>query len=141
MPTILPQSIINSITSKISTIIGDDNISTNVVYRQTGTTVSTWDPTTGTIPAMYTESAVSAFKGGYSVDEIEESGGLIEYEDVKFIIMASDVSGVLTVDDQIREPAIANIQSSTTYSIKAVSRDPLNICYFIRTRKGGVKNL
>ena len=141
MPSILSQSTINTITSVARNIIGDDNIATTVVYRQTGTTVSTWDPTTGTIPDMYTESAVSAFKGSYSVDEIEESGGLIEYEDVKFIIMRDDVSGILTVDDMIREPARSDFQSSTTYSIKAVSRDPLDIAYFVRVRKGGVKVL
>ena len=141
MTTILPQATINTIVSKIRDIVGDDNISTTITYRQTGTTVSSWDPTVGTIPAMYTESTISAFKGAYSLDEIEQSNGLIEFEDVKFIIMRDDVSGILSVDDQVWEAADGDYQSSTTYSIKAVSRDPLDICYFIRVRKGGVKIL
>ena len=141
MATVLPQSLLNSITSQIRAIIGDDTIATTITYRQTGTTVSDWDPTTGTIPDMYTESSVSAFKGAYSIDDIEAGGGLIEYEDVKFIIMRNDVSGILTVDDMIREPASDYFQSSTTYQIKTVSRDPLDIAYFIRVRKGGKKIL
>lgn len=138
---ILSSADVTSLTSDIREVITDDVIATTITYRQTGSTVSTWDPTTGTIPDMYTESSVSAFKGAYSIDDIEESGGLIEYEDVKFIIMRDDVSGVLSVDDMIHEPSDNDYQSSTTYSIKGVSRDPLNIAYFIRVRKGGVKVL
>ena len=138
---ILSSADIASLTSDIREVIGDDVIATTITYRQTGTTVSTWDPTTGVIPDMYTESSVSAFKGSYSIDDIEQSGGLIEYEDVKFIIMRDDVSGILSVDDLIREPDDSDYQSSTTYSIKGVSRDPLDIAYFIRVRKGGVKVL
>ncbi len=140
MATVLPQSLLNSVISQVRAIITDDTIATTIVYRQTGTTVSAWSPTVGTIPDMYTESSVSAFKGAYSVDDIEASNGLIEYEDVKFIIMRDDVSGILSVDDMIRESS-SDFQSSTTYQIKTVSRDPLNIAYFIRVRKGGKKIL
>ncbi len=115
-------------------VIYDDTIATTITYRQTGTTVSTWDPTSGVIPAMYTESTVSAFKGSYSLEEIEQSGGLLEFRDVKFIIMGDDVSGILTIDDMVRETT-SEQQSATTYQIKAINRDPLNIAYFVRVRR------
>ena len=132
---------IATITTDIRNIIGDSSISTSIVYRQTGTTVSSWDPTTGIIPDMYTESTVSAFKSGYTIDEVGISGGLIELDDVKFIIMRESVSDTLTIDDMIRESAVSAggsiYQSSTTYQVKSISRDPLDICYFIRVRKLG----
>ena len=135
--TILSAAEIASITSDIQDIIGDDVLSTTITYMQTGTTVSSWDPTSGVIPAMYTESSVSAFKGSYSLDEIEKSGGLIEFENVKFIIMTNDIDGVLSVDDMIRESA-SIWQSAVTYQIKAINKDPLNICYFLRVNRVGI---
>ena len=137
---IISQQELSDIREDIREVVADDTIATTITYRVTGSTVSDWDPTTGIIPAMYTESTVSAFKGGFSLDDIEQGGGLIEYEDVKFIIMTDDVSGVLSVDDMIREPQSLE-QSSTTYQIKTVSRDPLDICYFVRVRKGSEKIL
>ena len=90
---ILTDSEITSLTSDVRTVIQDDTISTDITFMLAGTTVAAWSPTSQLIPAMYTESGVSAFKGSYTLTEIEESDGLIEYGDVKFIIMADDVSG------------------------------------------------
>jgi len=135
---ILSQADVNDLKSDIREVVADDTFSTTITYRQTGTTVSTWSPTVGTIPDMYTESTVSAFKGSYSLDEIQESGGLIQHHDVKFILMTDDVSGILSVDDMVREPESLQ-QSSTTYQIKSVSKDPLSICYFVRVRKSSIE--
>ena len=135
MASILSQTEINAIISDISAIIGDDVISTDVVYKLSGSTVSMYDPTDGLIPEMWTSSSVSAFKGSYSIDEVNKSGGLIELEDVKFIIMTSAVCSILSVDDMIIEDS-SIYQSATTYSIKSVKRDPLSICYFLQTRLG-----
>ena len=131
--SLLSQKDINDIASVISSIISDDVISTDVKYKMTGTTVSTWDPITQTIPDMWTTSSVSAFKGGYSLNEILQSNGIIETGDVKFIIMLSAVSGILCIDDFIVESA-STIQSATTYTIKNIGRDPLGICYFLQSR-------
>lgn len=125
---------VNAIREDIREVIGDDTISTDVVYRQSGTTVSDWNPTIGSIPDMYTNSSVSAFKSSYTLEEIQDSGGMIEYGDVKFILMTDDVSGICSVDDMIMESA-STWQSATTHQIKSVSRDPLNIAYFLRVRK------
>jgi hypothetical protein len=138
--SLLSQSDINAFTKEIRSVLGDDIISTDIVYRQTGTTVSTYIPSGGTIPSMWTESSVSAFKTTYTLEQMD----LTRYEgqyfnsdiqtgDIKFIIMADDVSGVLSVDDMIRESS-TTWQNSTTYEVKSVARDPLNICYFIQAR-------
>ena len=94
---ILSDAEIINIKSDIREIISDDVIATSIIYKQSGSTVSTWDPTIGSIPDMYTSSSVSSFKGSYTVEEINNSGGELEYGDVKFIIMVSDVSGLLKV--------------------------------------------
>lgn len=133
MSTILPQSEINLIIAEVTKIIEDDNISTDIFYHLSGSTVAQWSPTTQLIPDMYSVSGVSAFKGSFKPREIDESGGLIELTDVKFIIMSSEVSGVLSTDDRIFEEA-SIYQSATTYEIRDINRDPLSICYFIQAR-------
>jgi len=133
MVSILTQSEIDSIRLDIQDIIGDDVISTTITYKMSGATVSTWNPTTGIIPDMYTISSVASFKGSYLLDEIDKSGGLIEMGDVKFILDTSSVSGTLSVDDMIVE-SNSIYQSATTYQIKSINRDPLNICYFLQGR-------
>jgi len=137
---IITQTEIAAITKDIRTILSDDVISTDIVYRQTGATVSTYIPSGGTIPAMWTESSVSAFKTTYALNQMditryegENFSSDIQVGDIKFIIMADDVSGVLSIDDMIREPA-NNFQSSTTYQVKSVERDPLSLCYFLQAR-------
>jgi len=131
---ILSDAEIINIKSDIREIISDDVIATSIIYKQSGSTVSTWDPTIGSIPDMYTSSSVSSFKGSYTVEEINNSGGELEYGDVKFIIMVSDVSGVLSVDDMVVEGG-TSLQSATTHQIKYITRDPLDICYFIGVRR------
>ena len=130
---LLSQADINAIVRDIATIIGDDSISTSILYKQTGSTISTWDPTDGIIPDMWTVSSVSSFKGSYTLQEIDQSGGDIEVGDVKFIITVSSVSGILSIDDLIVAQA-TSFQSATTYQVKDIVRDPLNICYFFQCR-------
>ncbi len=124
----------------IAEIIGDDVLATNIIYKQTGTTISDFNPVDGLVPSsFYTNSGVSAFKGSYSLDEMDVSKGTIEEGDVKFIFMAnatggvSGVSGILSVDDMIVESS-STWQSQTTYQVKAISTDPLNIAYFAQVR-------
>jgi hypothetical protein len=131
--TILSSSLISSLKSTIGSVVKDASLTTRITYKMTGATVSTWDPTTGVIPDMYTTSEVSAFKGTYSLDEVNKSRGLIEYGDVKFVLMASDVTGILSVDDMVVASA-TSYQSATTYQVKSISRDPLSFCYFIQGR-------
>ena len=114
-------------------IIGDSSINTTISYRLAGTTVTNWSPTMQTIPDMFLTSSVSAFKGSYTLDEVEQSGGLIEYGDIKFIFMSSDVSGTLSTSDIIAESS-TTFQSATTYMVKAISKDPLDMVYFITGR-------
>ena len=133
MPSILSAAEISQIVDDISNIVGDDTISTDIIYRKSGSTVGDFDPTDGIIPSMYANSSVSAFKGSYTLDEVEESGGLIEYGDVKFIMMLGDVSGILSTDDMIVESA-TSYQSATTYMLKNISYDPLQICYFLQAK-------
>lgn len=130
---ILSQTEINQIINDVREVVEDIQLSTTISYKKSGSTVSTWNPTTGTIPDMYSTSSVSAFKGAYRPEEVEKSGGLIEMTDVKFVIMRSDVSGVLSIDDMICE-AGSNYQSATTYQIKYINRDPLAIIYAIQAR-------
>ena len=138
---ILSAKEISSIVSDIRTIIADDVISTSIIYKQSGSTVDSWSPTSQLIPAMWTESSVSAFKGSYSLDEISESTNrgtnknntLIEYGDTKFIFLVSDIQGILTTDDMICESG-STFQSTTTYQIVSINRDPLAIAYFLQSR-------
>lgn len=138
--SILSSAEISDIVSEIRGIVGDDSISTTITYKLSGTTVDDFDPTSGLIPDMYASSSVSAFKGSYSAEEIaienrfREELDKIELGDVKFIIMASDVSAVLSTDDKIYEAAPSVYQSATTYEIISVKRDPLDICQFIQAR-------
>ena len=137
MATVLPVSQINSILRAVAPIIRDDNISVDITYRRFNSASSTagFDPTTAILPSMYTESSVSAFKGGYTLDEVEKSNGLLEAGDVKFIVLNQDVTGVLSVDDEVFENLSGStIQSSTTYQIKSINRDPLNLLSFLQAR-------
>ena len=120
---------IMDITDDIKEIIEDNVIGTTISYQLSGATLETiYDPVTQSITVSYATSSVSAFKGSYSVDEVEKSGGLIELADVKFIIMLSSVSGVLSSIDRIHESG-TNYQSGTTYQvIGPLKRDPLNLC-------------
>ena len=133
MANILSESDLSNISSEIRGILGDGSISTTVTFYLSGTTVDDWSPTSQLIPAMYTTSAVSSFRGSFTRREIEESDGLIEYGDVKFIMMADDVSGILTIIDKIYESG-TTWASAATYELKDIVRDPLNLCYFFQAR-------
>jgi len=130
---ILSQAEIDSIKSDISEIVKDAVISTSIDYYKSGSTVSTWEPLNQTIPEMWTIfSGVSVFKGSYTLKEVSENS-LIEMGDIKFISMTSDVTGVLSVDDMIFESG-TSYQSATTYMIKNINVDPLQISYFFQCR-------
>lgn len=131
---ILSTTELNSIISDIRTIIEDDTISTSITYHLSGSTVADWDPTDGVIPAMYAASAVSSFKSSYSLEEVELSGGEIQLGDLKFILMLSAVSGILSTEDRIVEASQDGYQSATTYELVAITRDPLDIAYFLQCR-------
>jgi hypothetical protein len=134
MSSLLSNAELNSIINDVRTIITDDTIGTSIsYYKFSGVSAADYIPNIGNLPAMYSISSVSAFKGGYKPDEIFKSGGSIEVTDIKFIIMRDDVSGILSVDDKIVELG-SNYQSRTTYEVKAISRDPLAICYFFQCR-------
>ena len=130
---LLSNSELAQITSDIREVIGDSSICTTITFHLSGSTVNTWSPTAQLMPSMYALSSVSAFKGSYNLYEIQQSGGLLEYGDVKFIIMSDDVSGVLSTIDKISEAA-TNYQSATTYEIRTINKDPLDICYFFGVR-------
>jgi len=139
----LTSSDLDGIHSIVHEVLKDNSLgSRTILFRMTGVTVSTFDPTTQAIPDMYTESSVSAFKGSYALQEIQSAenrdfegspDALIELGDVKFIVNVSDVTGVLSVDDQIFESG-TTMQSATTYEVKSISKDPLNMAYFIQSR-------
>ena len=132
--SILSSAEIAQIRSTVANIIGDGSISTSITYYLSGTTAEEhFDPQDQEIFDLYSQSSVSAFKGGYSTDEVAESGGLIQYGDVKFIITTSSVSGVLSGIDWIAERASTE-QSATTYNVIQIVRDPLSIAYFIQCR-------
>ena len=131
--SLLTQAEINEIVADIRDIVHDSVIASTVSYRLAGTTVTSWSPTTQVIPEMYATSSVSMFKGSYSLDEVAQSGGLIEFSDIKFISMTSDVSGTLSVKDLISESS-TTWQSATTYQIISKRFDPLQVCYFLQCR-------
>ena len=135
MSTILDASELAQVILDIRSIISDDTIGTSIYYHKfvPATALASWSPTTGLLPSMYDISSVSAFKGSFAIQEIMQSGGMIQQGDVKFIIMRDDVSGVLSVDDRIVEIG-SNYQSATTYEIRNINRDPLAICQFIQVR-------
>ena len=131
--SILSVADLANITSDIRIIVGDSSISTTITFQLSGST-SAWSPTSQLIPSvMYTESSVSAFRGSYTLQEVEQSNGMIEYGDVKFIMMNDDVSGVLNTIDKIYESG-TTWQSATTYEMKGIVRDPLSIAYFMQAR-------
>ena len=140
MSSILSSSTIKNIISEVRTIVSDDELAVTINYKLSGATVSTWNPTTAIIPDMYSVSSVSAIKTSLDLSEerqksVEnrsefEISELLEFGDTRFIIMRSDVSKILSVDDMIWESS-TNYQSATTYQISAISKDPLNICYFV----------
>jgi len=129
---ILSESEIQGLKNDIAEIVRDNVISTSISYYKSGTTVSTWNPLNQTIPDMWTISGVSVFKGSYSRKEQEESS-LLEMGDIKFIAMVSDIDGILSVDDMIVESA-TTLQSATTYMVKDIKFDPLQISYFFQAR-------
>jgi hypothetical protein len=131
--SILTDSDISSIISVIAEIVGDDSIGTTIMIKQSGDTVSDWSPTSQLIPAMWTESSVSAFKGSYTLKEIKESGGMIQFGDCKFIFTVSATTGILSTDDMIYV-ASSSRQLGTTYQVVDIVRDPLNIAFFIQGR-------
>ena len=131
--SLLTTAEISSIVNDIRLVVSDDVISTSIVLKQSGDTVSTWSPTTQLIPVMWTETGVSAFKGSYTLEEIKESGGVIQYGDLKFIILRSSVTGMLSTDDMVYVSG-TTFQSATTYQVVNIVRDPLNIAYFLQCR-------
>ncbi len=131
--TILTASELVDLASDIREVLEDVELSTTISYRLAGTTVSTWDATDGVIPDMYATSFVSAFRGSYNIKDVEASRGLIEMDDIKFIFMSSDVSGILSVDDMIFEQSTI-YQSATTYQIKGTKTDPYKLVYFCQCR-------
>lgn len=134
MSSIISSGELNQIRSTVRDVINDDTLCTSIdYYKHSGTSASDYVPHIGILPYMYSTSSVSAFKGGYKLDEVNISNGFIEKTDVKFIIMRDDVSGILSVDDMIVEFE-SNYQSRTTYEVKAVNKDPLSICYFLQAR-------
>jgi len=138
--SLLSNGEITAIANDIFSIISDANISTSITYRMTGTSMEYFfDPSSQEkleVGMHYAESSVSAFKGSFSSAEIETSGGAIEYGDVKFIITNSSVTGIVSTSDQIYEPP-STYQGGTTYNVVNISRDPLNIAYFIQCRQSG----
>jgi len=131
--SILSDSDISSIITHIAEIVGDDSIGTTIMIKQSGDTVSDWSPTSQLIPDMWTESSVSAFKGSYTLKEVKESGGLIQYGDVKFVLTTSSTTGILSTDDMIYLSG-SSFQSATTFQVVDIVRDPLSIAYFIQGR-------
>lgn len=137
MSTILPTSEINNIIRAIDPIIHDDNISTAVKYRRFNSVsaVAGYSPTTAILPLSYTEFDILCFKGSYTLDEVDKSGGLIEMGDVRMIISNRDVTGILSVDDEVYENnSGSTIQSSTTYQVKNTKKDPLKLYTFVQCR-------
>lgn len=131
--SLLTSADIADIRGEVYSLINDESIgSITISYRMTGTTVSSYSPTTAIIPDLWTPSSVSGWKGSYSLDEVQKSS-LLEMGDVKFIVMLSSVTGVLSVDDRIFESG-SSYQSATTYEIKTIGKDPLNIAYFLQCR-------
>jgi len=135
MSQLLSQADLSNIKSIIGTYVGDLSLGgVSIMYKMTGTTVSTWSPTTALIPDMYTAfSGVSAFRGSYDLREVEELGGLVEIGDCKMIFLVSGITGTPSVDDQIYE-AGTSYQSATTYQVKYFTKDPNSICYFMAVR-------
>lgn len=138
--SLLSTAEIAAIATDVFNIVHDTNISTSIKYRMSGSSLEYFfDPSTQELEGhgfRYYESSVSAFKGGYSNEEIESSGGAIEQGDVRFLVTASSVTGILSVSDQIYEVP-SNYQGGTTYNVVKVDRDPLNIAYFLQCRSVG----
>ena len=131
--SLLSASDISAIREDVRDIVKDDSVGTTIIFQLSGSTANTWSPTSQLIPSMFASSSVSAFKGSYSLYEIEQSGGIIEYGDVRFTLMADDVSGVLATIDRVIESG-STWQSATTYELRNIDRDPLKICYFLQVR-------
>jgi len=135
---LLSDSEISSIAKEVRGIVGDSSVGVTIKYRIMGTTPFwNWDAADQElepIEGVFAESSVSAFKGSYRLDEIGKNG--IESGDVKFILMNSAITGILSITDEIYEPPSTE-QSGTTYDIKNIKMDPLEICYFIQARSIG----
>ena len=135
MSQLLSEGLLSSIKGIIGTYVGDISLGgVSITYKMSGSTVSTWSPTTQLIPDMYTSfSGVSAFKGSYDSKEVEDAEGMVEVGDEKFIIMVNAVTGVLSTGDKIYIAGTTE-QSATTYEVKYFTRSVDDICYFIAGR-------
>ncbi len=121
--TLLSASDLSIIKNAILDIVQDTSINTTIKYRQaTGTTTAYSVETQSMADSMFTDwSGVSAIMGVFTQ---REEGGGVEAGDSKFVIMQSSVSGELTTADII-------VESGTSYNIKQIRRDPLEIVYII----------
>ena len=121
--TLLSASDLRQIKSDIADIVEDTSINTTLRYRQQ-TGEDYYDPEEQQWYQMHTNwSGVSALKGLVTRSEQSVTSG-VEIGDVKFVIMQSAVSDVLSVADMV-------VESGVTYNVKQVAHDPLDIVYII----------
>ena len=116
------------IKSDINEIVVDTSINTTIKYRQYAGHgyLRIKDQV---IPYIYTDwSGVSAIKGLATKTEVETTSG-IEIGDLKYVFMQSSVSNTLSVSDIV-------VESSTTYQVKKISKDPLSLIYQVYCNTG-----
>jgi hypothetical protein len=114
------------IKSDIQEIVQDTSINTTIKYRQLSKVTTVYSVEQQKIEyggqTIYRDwSGVSAIMGRFTENEIEKG---IEVGDTKFVIMRSSVSGQLTTSDIV-------VESGTSYNVKKVMSDPLDIVYII----------
>lgn len=125
MSNLLSISDLNDLVSDITEIVQDTSINTIIKYRQF--TGGNYAVTSQTYSGYTDWSGVSAIRGLVTLREVNRIGQGVEIGDTKFVFMRSSVSNTVSISD-----VIYDTESGTTYVVKKLGYDPLdivNICY------------
>jgi len=115
---------LNAIKKDVQDIVRDTSINTTLRYRQYKGE-DYYDAEDQTYSDLYTNwSGVSALKGVVGNTEVSEA---IQLSDIKFVIMQSGVSNVLSISDVI-------VEGGVTYNVVDVRADPIGVVYQIFAR-------
>jgi len=118
--------------SDVQEIIRDTSVNTLVKYRRhVGTDY--YDPKDQIYASPWLDtSGVSAIRGMVKQKEVDRISN-IQVGDTKFVFMRSGVSNVLSTADLIVDTE-GNAGSGTTYNVKNIDTDPLDVVYIAYAR-------
>ena len=132
MANLFSEAELISLKKDIQIIVRDTSINTALKYRR-HVGAEYYDPKDQVYASPWADtSGVSAVRGLVKQKEVDRIAN-IQVGDAKFVFMRSGVSNVLSTADLIVDTE-GNAGSGTTYNVKSIDTDPLDVVYIIYAR-------